>query len=220
MPAALDGRSALQLILLLTCVPIQIWLSHYNSESNRNYAVSQLVNDIHHKWLTIEPWTKWCMEFISSFYMEPHDGDSVLLEGESPAVEVFKYRDKYGFVSSQTDVRSPRPPHIKYHIGQVVRYKKTGYRGVIIGWEQTSKPPVHLHSVTPEKDVEKRSYIVYVVLVDTRDRPAPQLTYVIEDNLHVIQSKILHPLIEYYFEDYSTGRYIPRPWLQAVYPHD
>jgi len=36
-------------------------------------------------------------------------------------------------------VRSPRPPHVKYHIGQVVRHTRFGYRGVIIGWDAVAK---------------------------------------------------------------------------------
>ena len=60
-----------------------------------------------------------------------------IYEGESPAIEVLKYRELTGneFLEKNQDIRSPRPPHVKYSVGQVVRYKKTSYRGVIIGWE-------------------------------------------------------------------------------------
>jgi len=37
------------------------------------------------------------------------------------------------------EVRSPRPSHVKYHVGQVVRHKRFGYRGVIIGWDSVAK---------------------------------------------------------------------------------
>jgi len=37
------------------------------------------------------------------------------------------------------DPRSPRPPHVKFRVGQVVRHKRFGYRGVIIGWDVVAK---------------------------------------------------------------------------------
>jgi len=36
-------------------------------------------------------------------------------------------------------VRNPRPSHIKFRVGQVVRHKRFGYRGVIIGWDAVAK---------------------------------------------------------------------------------
>jgi len=37
------------------------------------------------------------------------------------------------------EVRNPRPPHVKFRVGQVVRHKRFGYRGVIIGWDAVAK---------------------------------------------------------------------------------
>lgn len=31
--------------------------------------------------------------------------------------------------------RSPRQPTVQYRIGQVIRHKIWGYRGVIVGWD-------------------------------------------------------------------------------------
>lgn len=44
------------------------------------------------------------------------------------------------FIGSEVP-RDPRPPHIKYHVGQVVRHKIHKYRAVIIGWDETAKAP-------------------------------------------------------------------------------
>lgn len=61
----------------------------------------------------------------------------------------------------------------------------------------------------------------YAVLVDTRDRLAPQMSYIVEDNIEVITGKtIFHPLIDYYFEKFDGTQYVPRPWLKNVYPND
>jgi len=36
-------------------------------------------------------------------------------------------------------VRSPRPAHVKFRVGQVVHHRRFGYRGVIIGWDPVAK---------------------------------------------------------------------------------
>jgi hypothetical protein len=42
-------------------------------------------------------------------------------------------------LSASTKPRFPRPPHVKYRVGQVIKHKKWGYRGVIIGWDPVTK---------------------------------------------------------------------------------
>lgn len=37
------------------------------------------------------------------------------------------------------EVRSPRPDSVKFRVGQVIRHKQFGYRGVIIGWDAVAK---------------------------------------------------------------------------------
>ena len=53
-----------------------------------------------------------------------------------------------------------------------------GYRGVIIGWDETARAPdfwiKEMHQNNPRWQHQPN----YAVLVDTRDRPAPQITYV------------------------------------------
>ena len=48
------------------------------------------------------------------------------------------------FILGSAEPRSPREKHIKYRIGQVVKHKKWGYRGVIIGWDKDAKVVVFL----------------------------------------------------------------------------
>ena len=37
--------------------------------------------------------------------------------------------------------RKPRPPSVRFRVGQVVKHKLVGYRGVIVGWDATCKAP-------------------------------------------------------------------------------
>ena len=59
--------------------------------------------------------------------------------GECVAKEVFNYKDRSGYFASSIKPRSPRPSTLAYRVGQVIRHKKWGYRGVIIGWDPKAK---------------------------------------------------------------------------------
>lgn len=60
-------------------------------------------------------------------------------DGECPAEEVFKFQEKNGYFGMSTVPRTPRPKHVKFHVGQVIRHKLWNYRGVIIGWDEKLK---------------------------------------------------------------------------------
>ena len=59
--------------------------------------------------------------------------------GECVAKEVFNYKDRSGYFASSIEPRSPRPSNVAYRVGQVIRHKRWGYRGVIIGWDINAK---------------------------------------------------------------------------------
>ena len=46
-----------------------------------------------------------------------------------------------GHFASSTQPRNERKPQVKYRVGQVLKHKKYGYRGVIVGWDETTKAP-------------------------------------------------------------------------------
>ncbi|CAL1275952.1 unnamed protein product [Larinioides sclopetarius] len=68
---------------------------------------------------------------------------------------------------------------------------------------------------------EWRNMPNYSILVDTRDRLSPQLTYVPQVNIDLVKNtKIMHPLLDDHFEGFDGAQYIPRPWLKSLYPQD
>jgi len=96
----------------------------------------------------------------------------------------------------------------QFNVGQLVRHRKFGYRGVIFDidaifcesedWYETmarSRPP---------KDKPW-----YRVLVDGERHT----TYVAERHLATDddQTEVSHPLIEELFAGFASGRYLPRP---------
>lgn len=42
-------------------------------------------------------------------------------------------------ILASTEPRSPRPPEVRYRVGQVIRHKIWGYRGVIVAWDPQAR---------------------------------------------------------------------------------
>ena len=53
-----------------------------------------------------------------------------------------------------------------------------GYRGVIIGWDEVARAPANWIQEMHKNNPSWQQQPNYAILVDTRDRPAPQITYV------------------------------------------
>jgi len=222
-------REHLQFAVVLFCVPLQMFLTNYmgSTESNRTYAISQLVSQmstLRDSWLSVEPWKQWCSRLLTlriKDLVDLHNFGNLDPNGECPAVEVFRYRDKDGYFGQRPDVRDTRPPHMQFRVGQVVKHKRWGYRGVIIGWDEEARAPQDWLDEMHKNNPGWKSQPNYAVLVDTRDRPAPQITYVPQENIEVMKhTKVLHPSTDDYFENFDGSQYLPRPWLRSIYPRD
>ncbi|WAR09113.1 FBX21-like protein [Mya arenaria] len=226
----IDRRGGIQLGVLLLAVPVQFIISQWmlSTESQRSYAIKSLIDeasDFKEDYLSWKSWKTWCSRFIHN--MSPYS-DTPFFEGqedpngESPAYEVLNHMEPEGYFAASAEPRTLRPPAVKYRIGQVVKHKRWGYRGVIIGWDEYAKAPENWIKMNHPQGMEGwRTQPNYAILVDTRDRLAPQITYVPQENLEIIiNMQILHPSIEDYFEKFDGAQYLPRPWLKAVYPQD
>ncbi|XP_038078842.1 F-box only protein 21-like isoform X1 [Patiria miniata] len=227
------NRAAIfQLTLLLLIVPIQYIITQWKpvSDTERSHNLQNLMVKISswkNKVLSIKTW-KQCYEnalkyvtgsFEKYAYPDIDEDDTDL--GESPAVEVLRYKDKTGHFAASTEPRSPRSRKVKYRIGQVIRHKTWGYRGVIVGWDERAKAPEDWIKQMHGIHKHWRHMPSYSVLVDTRDRMEVQSTYVVEENIEIIRNtKIVHPEVQDYFEKFDGTRYLARPWLKQIYPHD
>ena len=145
--------------------------------------------------------------------MSPHNG------GECPAKEVMKFNEPNGYFAGSPLPKNTRGD-VKYRVGQIIKHKKFGYRGVIIGWDYKAKAPDNWLQVN-HFDPSWRKQPNYSVLVDVRDRTDVQTTYVVEENIEIItDSHIEHPEVEAYFVSFDRDQYSPRPWLKELYPRD
>jgi len=230
-------REHIQFAVLFFSVPLQYFVVQHmgSSETSRTYAISQMMVDLNkfqNRWFRVDPWKKWCHGLVISITehaglnSNPYDPTKSIFDpgddrGESPALEVIKFRKTQLFFGQSTVVRYPKSPHVTFRVGQVVKHKTWGYRGVIIAWDETANAPAEWLREMHKENKEWRNQPNYSVLVDTRDRQAPQMTYVPQDNIEVVRNtKILHPSVEDYFENFDGSQYLPRPWLKTVYPRD
>lgn len=218
-------REHIQFALLFMSVPLQMFLTSYmgSNEASRTYAISKLVtqlSELRESWFRLDGWKVWCSNLIKLRLNAAFSTDQDP-NGESPAIEVFKYRDQNGYFGQSPEPRETRPPQLRYRVGQVIKHTRWGYRGVIIGWDETARAP---DVWIKEMHKENRNWSKqpnYAILVDTRDRTAPQITYVPQENLEVVKhTKILHPSVEDYFEQFDGSQYLPRPWLRSIYRRD
>jgi len=113
-----------------------------------------------------------------------------------------------------------------YALGQVLTHRKFGYRGVIIGYDPTClQTDEWVEQMGVERLPGGRNQPFYHVLVDTRDRPGEQATYVAEENVQLPDGgatvdAVEHPLVERYLTAYDAarGEYEPVPALRSLYP--
>lgn len=224
----LEIRSALQLALLLAALPAQYLITKYfgASDLQRDHqlrlALKTLI-DYRNKYLSLESWHEWWSEVVESVRTRrPSPGHGRDVDNdESPAVEVLNYRSPEGFFASSAEVRSPRPAHVKFRVGQVVRHKRFGYRGVIIGWDAVAKAPGSwMKKAFAGFKSQLQHQPNYLILVDVRDRPKQMTTYVAQDNLEVLQRTVItHPQADDFFEAFDGFQYLPRTRLKVLYPH-
>lgn len=225
MPLA--QREAIQLGLLLLCVPAQYLLSgNIGTGSGRSQAVLQLVNDVKHirdSWFKLESWKARWLQFVSWLlkgFIKPDEVNESNAQ-ESPAIEVLRYREKVRYFASSTAVRNERPSHLRYRVGQVVRHRTLGYRGVIIGWDLEAQAPEFWLQLHYGNAKTLRSWPHYAILIDKRDYKGSHVTYVVQEQLELLRNtEIEHSDIKENFEYFDGAQYIPREKLRTIYPKD
>ncbi|XP_005090883.1 clp protease adapter protein ClpF, chloroplastic [Aplysia californica] len=236
MPLPLDVgvRAGMVYLVLVLAIPIQYYLSNQMSvpSTQRDANLKRLLKTFYHfksKYLSLPSWKRWCWSWFKKAESLRTGQKFIILGkdpgkdmGETPAKDVLTYRNPEGYFAKSTEVRSYRPTDVKFRVGQVVKHKIWGYRGVIIGWDAKAHAPEEwLNKMHPPDKTRWRDMPNYSILVDTRDRGTPQSTYVPQENIEVISNyEIQHPFIWDYFDSFDGALYIMRKALRYFYPKD
>ena len=94
---------------------------------------------------------------------------------------------------------------VKFSVGELVHHRLFDYRGVIVDVDQNFQASeVWYETVARSRPPKNRPW--YHVLVHGSDHT----TYVAERNLEADDSPlpISHPLVEYFFSEFSDGKYL------------
>lgn len=138
---------------------------------------------------------------------------------------------------SNEDEEEERPS--KYTLGQVFRHSRLGYRAVIVGWDPACRASEQwITNTGADKLPNGVHQPFYHCLVDVRDRPSAQISYVAEDLIEAFEPittavageqkqqaaeadtaaalqrfLVIHPLLTRYFSRFvpSNGQYVVRP---------
>ncbi|KAJ1358369.1 hypothetical protein KIN20_016784 [Parelaphostrongylus tenuis] len=205
----MDLHPGLVFVVLVVLVPLQYYLSP-SSSSDMKYYIQRLTDSI----IAFTEQFGFHLPFVS---IRKNKGIPVF---EDDAVDESE-RSEAASYGSSLQVRE-RSPNVRWRIGQVIKHKALGYRGVIIGWDLKAKASAKFIEKVHKGNKEWTNNPNYAVLIDARDRMVPQMGYIAQDNIELHKGRIIHTLLSNYMEKYDeeAQKYVPKPWLRAVYPDD
>ncbi len=130
------------------------------------------------------------------------------------------------FVEYRWELSRQADSELQFELGQCLRHKRYSYRGVVVGFDRVcSQSEEWIAAMSVDALPHGRSQPFYQVLVDERDRPGGQVTYVAQENILLADTPaepLLHPGVFGAFDEFDAagGRYVPRPELLEQYPRD
>lgn len=106
-------------------------------------------------------------------------------------------------VDLATALRTKETP-VQFSIGQVFRHRQYGYRAVIIARDESCHASAPWVMATGSARLPRgTAQPFYTCLVDLRDRPGAQVSYVAEDNIEPVapgdDAAVVHPLLAKHF---------------------
>lgn len=125
-----------------------------------------------------------------------------------------------------------RKSGLKFRVGDIVRHVKYGYRGLIWGWDtecRASPEWVYQMGINSLPRGSKQPF--YQTLVDCRDRPGDQSTYVAQENLEPLPREASQSDEDYLIDNQQVGelfegitagygRYTPNRFRASLFPQD
>uniref|UniRef100_A0A8C3KHB7 Hemimethylated DNA-binding domain-containing protein n=1 Tax=Calidris pygmaea TaxID=425635 RepID=A0A8C3KHB7_9CHAR len=147
-----NAAVALQICVLLSALPAQYFISQrYGTDSAQRIQMTERIiaswSSFTQSYLSLDAWADrlklWLSNTRNWYY-----GEKETKIGDSEA-------ETHSYFAESTHVRSPKPGHIQFSVGQVIVHKRFGYSGVIVGWDEKAKAPAEWlqHKYPPAKQV-------------------------------------------------------------------
>lgn len=223
----LTAAAALQLVLLLSAVPAQYFISRWSGSTaaQRYHATSRLLR-IWKEWRTSylngTAWMDWASQ--QAYKIQSLVGlDQGQMPQESLAIESMLYDNDQGFFGASKTPRSPRPPYVFLRVGEVVMERKGHLVGVIVSWDPEMRaPPEWINSVYSSfEGIKAENTPHYKVLFSGPGPSSMMVGYLPQTQLERITGMRPDiPTLENYFTHFNGERFVMQPWLRELFPED
>ncbi|XP_025405484.1 uncharacterized protein LOC112679784 isoform X2 [Sipha flava] len=185
-------RHIIGLTLLISAVPLQMYLMKYNQEFRD--LVSEIVKTlpVSMQELTIDltEYVVVMRNYLKNIYYEYFDIINLTEDTQST-------KDQE---TTNHKINDFRPPHLEYRIGDVVLTRNM-ILGVIVGWaidkDDLTKEPEYFLLTHQDLMTESQNHMIRI------------------ENIEINNDKISK-----YFESYDGFRYIPNETMKKLYPKD
>ncbi|KAM8826345.1 uncharacterized protein ACB058_019677 [Synchiropus picturatus] len=223
----LSPVAVLQLLLLLSAVPAQYFISRWTGGSSvqRYHATSRLLR-IWREWrasyLSLDSWGEWLNQQMSRFMSFIGLDDEDELES-SFSIESMMFNNDKGYFGASKEVRSPRPLFVFLRVGEVVMERRGQRVGVVVSWDPEMRAPVtwvkRMYSNMDGPAAERTPH--YKVLFSGPGPSSLLVAYLPQTQLERITgAKPDIPTLEQYFSHFNGERFVLQPWLRELFPED
>ncbi|XP_031143865.1 si:dkey-261l7.2 isoform X1 [Sander lucioperca] len=222
----LTATAVLQLVLLLSAVPAQYFISRWSGSTvaQRYHASTRLLRiwkDWRTSHLNFTAWMDWADQQMSKVKSLIDFGQEV--PQESLAIEAMVFDNDQEFFGASKKVRSPRPPYVFLRVGEVVMERKGHMVGVVVSWDSELRAPPQwvdrVYSSSEGPKAEKTPH--YKVLFSGPGPSSVFVGYLPQTQLDRITGMRPDiPTLENYFTHFDGERFVMQPWLRELFPED
>ncbi|XP_078130683.1 uncharacterized protein LOC144533289 [Sander vitreus] len=222
----LTVTAVLQLVLLLSAVPAQYFISRWSGPTvaQRYHASTRLLRiwkDWRTSHLNFTAWMDWADQQMSKVKSLIDFGQDV--PQESLAIDAMIFDNDQEFFGASKKVRSPRPPYVFLRVGEVVMERKGHKVGVVVSWDSELRAPPQwvdrVYSSSEGPKAEKTPH--YKVLFSGPGPSSVFVGYLPQTQLDRITGMRPDiPTLENYFTHFDGERFVMQPWLRELFPED
>lgn len=224
----LTGPAVLQLVLLLSAVPAQYFITRWSGTSvaQRYHAITRLRKiwrDWRTSYLNGTAWTDWANQQLAHVKSLVGLGQGDEEAHTLPPVETMLFDNDHGFFGASKAARSPRPPYVFLRVGEVVLERKGHMVGVVVSWDPELRAPQEwvdrMYSSSEGIAAEKTPH--YKILFSGPGPSSLLVAYLPQTQLERITGMRPDiPTLENYFTHFDGERFVMQPWLKELFPED
>lgn len=221
----LSAAAVLQLVLLLSAVPAQYFISRWSgtTAAQRFHATTRLLK-IWKDWRTFfDVWMDWASQQMSKVQSLLGLAQDEHMLQQSLALEAMVHDNDQGFFGASKTARSPRPPYVFLRVGEVVMERNGNLVGVVVSWDPEMRAPQEWvdRVYASSEGITAMNTPHYKVLFSGPGPSSVLVGYLPQTRLERITGMRPDiPTLEKYFTHFDGERFVMQPWLRELFPED